>query len=107
MDRALEWVRPNSEVADLVLKSYLGEIRERDEQAVVYQGIGWQELLYPETVQLLAPQVDGLRLAGRQIQPPGIERPEDLAKNMGNRGIALSKLGNIDEAHSCFDEAQK
>ncbi len=79
LDRALEWARPDSEVAELVLRSYLGEILEREEKAIVYLGIGWQELIYPETMKLLAPQVDGLRMAGLEIQSPNIEKPEDPA----------------------------
>lgn len=64
MDRALEWTRPEPEVADLVLKSYTGEIRERDERGTIFLGLGWSELLDPEMARSLAKQADGLLMGG-------------------------------------------
>jgi hypothetical protein len=40
LDRALEWSRPELEVADLVLKSYLAEIQECDESKKIYLNLG-------------------------------------------------------------------
>lgn len=75
MDRALEWSRPDPEVADLVLKSYMAEIRERDESGSIYIGLGLSELLAPEMAQTLAQQVDGIRMSGLESPPPGLDRP--------------------------------
>jgi hypothetical protein len=72
MDRALEWSRPDHEVADLVLKSYVAEIRERDEGSKIYLGLGWAEFFLPETAQGLSHQVDGLRMSGLENPPPGV-----------------------------------
>ncbi len=79
MDRALEWSRPELEVADLVWKSYLAEIRERDERGAVYLGLGWSELLHPEMAQALVAQADGLRMSGLDRPLPGLEHPDHLA----------------------------
>jgi hypothetical protein len=78
LDRALEWARPELDTADLVLKCYLGEIRERDDTAAIYLGIGWSELLAPGIVRGLAPQVDGIRIGGLDRQPQGLGRTSDL-----------------------------
>jgi hypothetical protein len=75
MDRALEWSRPDPEVADLVLKSYMAEIRERDESGSIYIGLGLSELLAPEMSQTLAQQVDGVRMSGLESLPSGLDRP--------------------------------
>ena len=75
MDRALEWSRPDPEVADLVLKSYVAEIRERDEECRIDMGLGWTELLDPEIAQALTQQVDGVRMSGLESRPPGMETP--------------------------------
>jgi len=58
MDRSLEWARPEPEVADLVLKSYTAEIREKNERETIYLGLGWSELLDPEMARSLANQMD-------------------------------------------------
>jgi hypothetical protein len=82
LDRALEWARPEPQVADLVLKSYLAEIRERDESGSIYLGLGWSELLAPEMAQTLAGQVDGLRMSGLESPLPGMDKPKDLADEL-------------------------
>ena len=45
MDRALEWAKPDLEVAGLILKSFSAEIRERDESGVIYLRLGCSDLL--------------------------------------------------------------
>ncbi|MBN2122756.1 MAG: hypothetical protein JW821_00555, partial [Deltaproteobacteria bacterium] len=70
MDRALDWFRPKPRAADLVLKSVLGEIRERDDAGRIILGLGWREILSPETVRILASQVDGIRVGGFESPPP-------------------------------------
>jgi hypothetical protein len=75
MDRSLEWARPESKVADLVLKSYIAEIRERDEEGDIYLGLGWSELLGPEMARSLARQVNGLLLSG--LDNPPFKSSED------------------------------
>jgi len=79
LDRALQWVRPEFEVADWVLKSYTAEIRERDGGGSIYIGLGWSELLEPEMAQILTGQVDGVRISGCEKQPLGIDKRADLA----------------------------
>jgi hypothetical protein len=73
MDRDFEWARPELQDAEFVLKSFVAEIREKHEKGSVYLGIGWQELLHPEVVQELSKEVDGLRIAGFEKAPPGLE----------------------------------
>jgi len=75
MDRALEWVRPDPELADLVLKSYLGEIRDRDEAAPTYLGLGWRELLGPDLSSELVAQVDGIKMNGLEDLPEELHVP--------------------------------
>ena len=79
LDRALEWARPELQAADLVLKSFIAEIRERDESGSIYIGLGWSELLDPEMAQTLTGQVDGVRISGCEKQPLGIDKRADLA----------------------------
>ena len=75
LDRALEWVRPDVQEADWVLKTFLGEIRDQDEEAVIDLGIGWSEFLQPETVAALSRQVDGLHLSGLEVWPQNLRKP--------------------------------
>ncbi len=91
MDRALEWARPELEVADLVLKSYIAEIRERDESGTIHMGLGWSELLDPEMGQALAAQVDGVRMSGLESRLPGLESPDSLAGEL----MMVSYLGTL------------
>ena len=91
LDRTLEWVRPDIQVADFVLKSYLAEIRERDESSSVYLGLGWSELLDPEMAQSLAVRVDGIRMSGLESQLPGLDAPLDLADELW----MVAYLGNM------------
>ena len=91
LDRALEWSRPDLEQADLVLKSLMAEIRERDEAAGISIGLGWPELLDPEMAQLLARQVDGVRISGCEVWPPGLNKRADLAGEL----MLASYLGTM------------
>ena len=79
MDRALEWSRPGPGVADLVLKSYISEIRERDESGSIFMGLSWSELLNSEMAQALAQQVDGVRMSGLESLPQSLNNTTDLA----------------------------
>jgi len=91
LDRSLEWSRPDLEAADLVLKSFMAEIRERDETAIIYIGLGWSELLDPEIAVLLARQVDGVRISGCEKQVPGI----DARTNLTGELTLASYLGTM------------
>jgi hypothetical protein len=71
MDRALEWPRPEFQTADLILKSYCAEIRERDEAGEICLSLGVSGLLDPQMVQMLARQVDVLYMRGVE---DGIDR---------------------------------
>ncbi len=82
LDRALEWARPGIEAADLVLRSYLAEIRERDELGEIALGLGWSELLDPDMAQALTSQVDRIRMSGLDMGLWGLERPENLADEL-------------------------
>ena len=79
LDRALEWSRPDLEQADLMLKAFMAEIRERDETSAILLGLGWPELLDPEMAQALALQVNGVYISGGERKPPGITAPAGLA----------------------------
>jgi len=91
LDRSLEWSRPDLEAADLVLKSFMAEIRERDETAIIYIDLGWSELLDPEIAVLLARQVDGVRISGCEKQVPGI----DARTNLTGELTLASYLGTM------------
>lgn len=83
MDRALEWVKPPSDVADLLMRSYQAEIRERDELGDVCLGLDWQSLLDREgTVMRLAAQVDRIRIAGLEKPPPWVGTPMGLSEEL-------------------------
>jgi len=92
MDRALEWVMPPSGTADLLLKSHLAEIRERDESGDVCMGLGWESLLDSEgTVMALAAQVDRLRIAGLERPPVWVINPLRLSEEIG----VMAYLGGL------------
>jgi hypothetical protein len=80
MDRFLDWLKPASDVADLVMKSYLAEIRERDELGDVCMGLSWQALLDQEGLVIrLAAQVDCIRIAGLERPPAWVKDPMGLS----------------------------
>jgi len=93
MDRALEWSRPDTEVANLVLKSYMAEIRERDESGSICMGLGWSELLNPEMAQILTQQVDGVRMSGLESLPQGLSSTTGLAGEL----LMASYLGALSQ----------
>lgn len=83
MDRAIDWITPPLGSADLLLKSYLAEIRERDNFADVCMGLGWESLLDPKgTVTALAAQVDRLRITGLERPPPWVRSPIGLSEEL-------------------------
>ena len=41
MDRAFEWARPDGNAADLIVRSTVAEIREKDEAQTILMSIGW------------------------------------------------------------------
>ena len=69
LDRAFDLVRPETQAAELVLRSLIAEIRERDEAAELALGLSWTELANPELVSCLAGLVDLIRLAGLEERP--------------------------------------
>jgi len=71
-NRFLEWSRPYLEQADVVLKAFMAEIRERDETGTIFMGLGWPELLDPAIAQALARHVDGAYISGGERKPPGL-----------------------------------
>jgi hypothetical protein len=77
-DRVLNRPRPDLQAADLFLRSLTAEIRERDEAGSIYLSLDWRELLMPDMVRFLAPQVDGLRFSGLEKPPRDWREPEDL-----------------------------
>jgi len=82
MDRALEWPRPRFQDADLLLRSYCAEIKERDEAGIVYLSLGSSGFLDPEMARYLAGQVDGVHIRGVDSEIEGLEKPSDLSKEI-------------------------
>jgi hypothetical protein len=82
LDRALEAVRPGPEPAEFVLRSFVAEIRERDETIAVHLGLGWSDLTVPEPALHLAPLVDGIRVAGDPAGIPGLPSKARLSDEM-------------------------
>lgn len=91
LDRALEWARPELHVAEIVLRSYLAEIRERDESGTIYMGLGWSELLDPQMPQVLAAEVDGFRMSGSESEQLGLKKREDLVGEL----LMAAYLGTV------------
>jgi len=91
LDRAMEWVRPGFHAADIMLRAFLAEIRDRDESSDIYLGLGWSELLDPEITQILAGQVNGLHVSGLEHRPPDI----GMAHNLAGELIVAAYLGRL------------
>jgi len=79
LDRFLEWPRPEPNQADVVLRAFMAEIRERDEIGTISLGLGWPELFDPKTAHVLACQVDGVSISGGDKKPPGLQTSAGLA----------------------------
>jgi hypothetical protein len=82
LDRAFEAVRPDPEAAEFVLRSYIAEVRERDESAGVLLGLGWSDLMIPQPALNLSPLVDGIRMAGGKSGIPGLPEIAHLADEL-------------------------
>ena len=91
MDRGLEWARPGPEVAEMMLKSYAAEIREKDENSTIYLGLGWSELMNPEMARSLANQMDGLLMSGLDKPPFKLDGREGLVREL----LTAAYLGNL------------
>jgi hypothetical protein len=78
LDRALEWPRPPLEAADLVIQSFVAEIRERDEGLSVHLGLGWGELMEPAMAQQLVGHVDGLYFSGMDSLSEVLPKPKKM-----------------------------
>jgi hypothetical protein len=95
MDRDFEWIRPGVRAAEFAGRSFLAEIREKDEKGSVYLGAGWEELRHPEVMRHLAKEVDGLRITGLEKQPPAMEKhgiPETEALRAAYLGVLAGWL---------------
>jgi hypothetical protein len=82
LDRAFEAVRPNPQAAAFVLRSFLAEIRERDEKTAIHLGLGWSDLILPQPALSLAPLADGIRMAGDETEIPGLPSKNRLADEL-------------------------
>ena len=78
MDRAFEWARPDRHAADLIVRSTVAEIREKDEAQTILMSIGWKELLHPKLVQSLSGHVNGFHLGGLDRLSSHFSRPSGL-----------------------------
>ena len=93
MDRELDWYRPDFQAADLMLKSILAEIREKDETIPIHIGLSWAELLEPEVALKLTKQVDGIRLSGLDQINIALRSSGDLNEEL----LRAAYLGTIAE----------
>jgi len=79
LDRAFEFFRPGLEPAEFVLRSYVSEVRERDETATVLLGLGRSDLIKPQPALGVASLVDGIRISGSEDSIPGLPAVSHLA----------------------------
>ncbi len=82
LDRAFETMRPGLDAADFVLRSFVAEVRERGGAAPVHLGLGWPDLISPQTALSVTGLVDGIRVAGDEWGLPGLPRPSTLAEEI-------------------------
>jgi hypothetical protein len=80
LDGMLDWQRPDSDALDVILKSYLAEIRERDNPGQTLLAVHWNELLHPDMALAFSPQVDGIIIRGLD------RAPDDLGDIIGAAG---------------------
>jgi hypothetical protein len=79
LDRAFEFFRPEPEPAEFVLRSYVAEVREKDETATILLGLGWSDLIKPLPALGVASLVDGIRISGSENSIPGLPIISHLA----------------------------
>ncbi|RJR45421.1 MAG: hypothetical protein C4576_12015 [Desulfobacteraceae bacterium] len=79
LDRAFECFRPEQEPAEFVLRSYIAEVREKDETAMLILGLGWSDLIRPEPALGVVSLVDGIRISGSEYSIPGLPALSHLA----------------------------
>jgi hypothetical protein len=82
LDRAFETLRPGLQSADFVLRSLVAEVLERGDAAPVHLGLGWPDLISPQTALSVTGLVDGIRMAGGERGLPGLPRPATLAEEL-------------------------
>jgi hypothetical protein len=92
LDGLLEWSRPDGHVAEMVLKSIMGEIRDRDEKASIFMSVGISALLDPEPVRILAGWVDGIRMVFVDNPLPELDRSADPGEEL-LRALYVGALG--------------
>jgi hypothetical protein len=63
-DRALDWTSPDPEGAEFVLRSLLGEIREKGGNEKTRLSLSWSQLANPSPAKPLIGLVDGVLLSG-------------------------------------------
>jgi hypothetical protein len=71
-DRFLEWSRPEPQQAELVLRSLLAEIKERDPGSRIFLNLNASALMNPAMVGTLRDLVDALRLADPERFPESL-----------------------------------
>jgi hypothetical protein len=91
LDRALEWARPETQAAELVFKSFVSEIRDRNEKSVVHIGLSCSELLDPTLSHVLVEHVDGIRMSGLETPPLALDKTKDLTEEV----ITATYLGTL------------
>jgi hypothetical protein len=65
-DRALDWTSPDPNGAEFVLRSLLGEIKDKGGSEKTRLSLGWSQLLNPSPAKPLIGLVDGVLLSGSQ-----------------------------------------
>jgi len=74
-DRFLEWSTPEAQQADWLLKAFLAELKERNNQAQTFLNLDWSALLDPDPIKTLVDQVHGICLTGFDFWPQDLEPP--------------------------------
>lgn len=87
LNRWFDRVRPDATALDLVLKSLIAEIRERDEEVGLNLGISATEIFGPELIRSSQGLVDGFLLAGAE-KLPGSLSPSDPVHELGAMSYA-------------------
>jgi hypothetical protein len=82
-DRALDWTSPEPKGAEFVLRSLLGEIREKGGNEKTRLSLGWSQLTNPSPAKPLISLVDGVFLNGSRKPVPSDSHDVTLAAFMG------------------------